>query len=435
MAWHWSVLIGVWCSLALALTGCAPSAPRGGTASADVLYAFSRAIPRNTTALPAISNLLNGDIIVVTGSEGEVALDAFATGNGPSRETARILADKGVAINNADNGISIRRAEGLNGQEVAALTKDWLHVRVPPDRDLPPISVGTGNIEVYGRVGKVTAVISETGDIRVRGANGDVNLTTQKGSIIADIMAGHAIKANAKEGNLDICAVGAFVTASTTNGWVRFIGTLQGGQTHTFSTTGAGSIQIALPAYPKDHPKGQVYRVTATTTGSPISTEYPAYRYQSGDSLPICGFIYGSGPYDYHVENTTAKTGRIEVSPALTLNVFLYRHAGRYLLPVRYQSDLRVFLHPGAAEHSHLHIGAIESDHCRQRVDCARVSGRAGCLVVKRRHREFENRPRPHSHSAHSHAGRWRPIKTACYRRPFFVNQGRLPAAPPPVPR
>ena len=135
-------------------------------------------------------------------------------------------------------------------------------------------------------------------------------------------MGGKSITANAKEGNLDICAVDARVTAKTTGGAVRFVGTLQSGQTHNFSTTGAGSIQIALPAYPKDHPKGQVYRVIATTTGSPINTEYPAYRYQSGDSLPICGFIYGNGPYDYHVENTTAKMGRIEVSPALTITYF-----------------------------------------------------------------------------------------------------------------
>jgi hypothetical protein len=322
MALHWLVLIGTWSSLALVLMGCAPSAPRSGNVSADAFFSFSRVIPHSTVTLPGISNQLNGDIIVVTGNEDELALDAVATGSGQSREADRILAGNRVAINNADNGIFIRRVDGLSAAEAGALTRGWLHLRVPPDRDLPTLGVGTGNIEVYGRVRNVTAIITNTGDIRVRGANGDVDLTTQKGSIIADIMGGKTIKANAKEGNLDICAVDAFVTAATTGGWVRFIGTLQGGKTHNLSTTGAGSIQIAVPAYPEGHPAGQVYRVTATTTNNSINTEYPAYRYRSEVSLPICGFIYGNGPYDYHVENTAANTGRIEVSPALTITYF-----------------------------------------------------------------------------------------------------------------
>jgi hypothetical protein len=92
---------------------------------------------------------------------------------------------------------------------------------------------------------------------------------------------------------------------------VRFIGTLHGGQTHDFLTTGAGSIQIAVPAYPKGH-----------AAGNSINMEFPACRFEnnktSANALPICGFLESNGPYDYHVENTRAGTGRIEVSPAVT---------------------------------------------------------------------------------------------------------------------
>jgi hypothetical protein len=174
-------------------------------------------------ALPSVLNQLNGDIIVVTGSEDEIAVDAFATGTGTAREAARILAGNGVAVTNADDGVALRRVDGLAEKDAAASDIGWLHLRVPPDRELPPLRVNSGNIEVYGRVGKVTAIISGTGDIKVRGANGNVDLTTQKGSIIADAMKGKTIKVNAKEGSLDICAVDASVTALTSTGWVRFL--------------------------------------------------------------------------------------------------------------------------------------------------------------------------------------------------------------------
>jgi hypothetical protein len=323
MAWHWSVLIGICSSLVLALTGCAPSAPRSGTASADAFYAFPRAVPRVKATLQSVVNQLNGDIIIITGSPDEVAVDASATGTGTAREAARVLAGNRINLTNNANQIEISRADD---KEAALLPRAWLHARVPPDIDLPAIRTRAGNIEVYGPVGKVTAIVTETGNIEVRGANGDVDLTTQKGSIIADIMGGKSIKANAKEGNLDLCAVDVSVTASTTAGGVRFIGTLRGGLTHTFFTTGAGSIQIAVPAYPKGHPKGQVYRVTASTADNSISVEFPAYSYEDGNiskkPLPICGVIHSSGPYDYHVENTSAVTGRIEVSAALTGTYF-----------------------------------------------------------------------------------------------------------------
>jgi hypothetical protein len=323
MAWHGLVLISVWCSVALVLMGCAPTASSGGNASADAFYAFSRAVVVGKATLPNVLNRLNGDIIIDTGRPDEVAVDAVVTGMGKTREAARILASTRVVLTNNADRVEIRR---LDDSDAALLARAWLHLRVPPEIDLPAIGVGTGNIEVDGGVGKVTATITDAGDIRVRGANGDVALTTQKGSIIADVMPTRSIIAHAKEGNLDLCTVGANVDASTTNGWVRFIGTLRGGQTHNLVTTGAGSIQIAVPAYPKDHPAGQVYRVTASTAGNSINIEFPAYRFkgdgQLQNALPICGFIYSSGPYDYHVENTSASTGRIEVTPVVTGTYF-----------------------------------------------------------------------------------------------------------------
>jgi hypothetical protein len=190
-----------------------------------------------------------------------------------------------------------------------------LHVLTPPSTELPDVSTHAGNIEVCGDVGNLTAAVSGKGDIKARGANGDVRLTTEQGSITADILSGHAITARAiAEGNIDIRAEEAVVTAATNSGNIRFYGSLHPGAVHRFTVTDTGNIHVAVPAYP-DPAKQIIYRIT--TSDNPVQIDYPALG-ATRQALSICGFIHGSGPYDYHVENTAAPLGRIEISPVIT---------------------------------------------------------------------------------------------------------------------
>ncbi len=319
----WMVVIGLWCSVVLVITGCGSSGPPTDPVSAYVHLARSRAFQSGSVkSLANVINGLRGGVVVVADRDDEIAADIMATVSGSSLEDVRLRAGRRITVTNDANRVEVRLLPGDGGNDSDSQISALLHVAVPPAIDLPGISLPSGNLEVYGDVGRVTGVISNEGSIEVRGANGDVNLSTPKGSITADVMQNHTITLRAGGGNIDLHAVNAVVSAATTNGNVRFIGTLQPGQTHSFATTAAGAIELALPAYPAGSPQPQIYRSYITTSGSPVNVEYPALGADDKTALPICGFIHSSGPYDYHVENTQAAMGRIEVSPVVTGTYF-----------------------------------------------------------------------------------------------------------------
>ena len=318
---HWMAVIGLWCSVVLVFTGCGVGGASAGAASADVYLAHPRAIPPGTRTMQHVINGLGGGVFIVTGRNDEIAADVMATVSGSSLEAARIGAAQRITLTNDADKVEVRLLPEASGTNTDSRYKAVLHLAVPSTVDLPDISTHAGNVEVYGNVGKVTAVISNGGNIEIRGADGNIDLTTDGGSITADIMRGRDITLHAANGSIDLHAVEALVSAATTNGSVRFSGTLRAGRTHYFTTTAGGGIQIALPAYPAGYPNPQIYRAYVTTSASPINVEYPA-RGTDNKALPICGFIHSSGPYDYHVETTPATMGRIEVSPVVTGTYF-----------------------------------------------------------------------------------------------------------------
>jgi hypothetical protein len=193
------------------------------------------------------------------------------------------------------------------------------------------VNTRKGNIEVHGDVGGVTATVSGSGNIQVCGANGDVALATDGGSILADILPGHNVAVRAATGNIEIRADAATVSAGTSNGNIRFVGSLRPGSTHQFTVKETGNIQVAVPIYPDTMVTTPVtaprivYRFNISTAANPVEIEYPAHGAATGNpasALPICGFIHSSGPYDYHIENTPAALGRIEISPVITSTYF-----------------------------------------------------------------------------------------------------------------
>ena len=338
----WMVVVGLWCGAVLLATGCNPDATAIGAAPNDVYLARPRTnVFGKLTLRRVINQIGGGGIIIVTGRSGEISTDGIATASGKSLEAARIGAGRRITVtNDAADNVEVRLLPETDEKAPPLQFGALLHVAVPPATDLPYINTPTGNIGVYGNVGNVTAVISDsgnievygnvgdvtatitnTGNIAVRGAGGNVNLSTRRGSIVADIMPGRVVMVRAAEGDIDIHAVDALVSAETTGRNIRFYGTLRAGLTHNFTTTAAGSIKVALPPYPGDpakySPSQQIYRFYVATSEGPVNVEYPALG-TSNEVLPICGFIHGSGPYDYHVENTPARTGRIEVSPGVT---------------------------------------------------------------------------------------------------------------------
>jgi hypothetical protein len=270
-----------------------------------------------------VTNDIGGSICIVAGRDGEVHAAEVATGIGTTLEAARIEADRHITLTNDLAALALSSMPGLRGQR--SVPHALLHVMVPADADLPNVRTHDGNIEIYGRVGSITATITGSGDLEVYGADGNLTLTTQRGSISVDILNDHNLALRAAGGNIDIKALetvsGTRVLAATTNGNINFLGTLRAGQSHQFIITGTGNIHVAVPAYPDGHPVPQVYRFNVSTSASPVNVEYPAMG-SGARALAICGFIHSRGPYDYHVENTQANSGRIEVSPVLTGTYF-----------------------------------------------------------------------------------------------------------------
>jgi hypothetical protein len=322
MAWHWSVLIGVWCSLALVLMGCAPSAPRGGQVAADVYRANPLAVVANGASPLQVINDVGGEIVIVTGKDDEVAADVIATGTGGSLEQGRIEAESHIALLHTPTEVHVYPIADSNGKNMDAQDRALLHVRVPANISLPKVFTRAGDIGIFGDVGDVTAVISTSGNINVRGANGNVNLLTEKGSITADVVPDKTIIAHAHEGGIDLLGVNTVVSAITTQGNIRFLGSLRSGNSNNFVTTKTGDVAIGIPAYVKDQSDKQLLRVYASTSTSPIIVDYPPNRQNDSGPLTICGVIHSAGPYDYHIENTTARFGRIEVSPAPTVTYY-----------------------------------------------------------------------------------------------------------------
>ncbi len=264
------------------------------------------------------NDINNGDVVIVAKRPAEIVADADELGSGASAELARNEARTHMSLANSVNAVELRGQvdDQTHGPDPA--DRSWLHLDAPPDTILPDVSTHTGNIEIMGKFGNITANVLTNGNITIMGADGDVNLSTALGSIRADIMPAHALTVHANRGNVDLVARWAAVRAGTTEGNVRFVGSLQNSMTHIFTTTAGGSITVAVPAYPVNYPQPVIYRVHAQTSAQPIVIDYPPDRKSDGNPLPICGVIHNAGPYDYHIERAQINFGHIVVTPVVT---------------------------------------------------------------------------------------------------------------------
>jgi hypothetical protein len=123
-----------------------------------------------------------------------------------------------------------------------------LHIRVPHGSRLKIDARQGGNIAASGELSDVEAT-TPSGSIRVSGATGAMKLITSNGEIQVDNREGalnQRLELYARNGSITVFSVGASVTAVTTVGNIRFIGSLFGIE-NSFTTTGSGKVLVALP--------------------------------------------------------------------------------------------------------------------------------------------------------------------------------------------
>src|SRR5512141_246116 len=209
------------------LTACsvytASATPSGGFSAEN--FEAQQLTVSSPVAVTIVSEL-PGEIQVISYPAAEVAVDAITTGRGNSEDAATRQAQQGSHVTSEfkDGGVLIQARVGES-------TPDHflLHVRVPHGSsikvDSPRI---TANVNIAGETKDVTVQVRQ-GDIAVRGAMGELNLKTDRGSIVVDEHDGqnHTLDLRANTGSITLFALNAKVLASTTNGSIRFVGTLR----------------------------------------------------------------------------------------------------------------------------------------------------------------------------------------------------------------
>jgi len=177
-----------------------------------------------------------------------------------------------------------------------------MHVRVPDSSSLDINARKGGDILVRGDLNGVHAH-TLVGNIIVHSATGALQLTTDHGSLDADSRSPDGktarVELHALNGNITLFNLGSSVLATTTGGNIRFVGSLAG-MNNSFSTTGAGSIVLALPAdisYSFEAAGGG-HVINDFTPGTLICgmVDNPAAMMKPQPSPDVMGYIDVSGP-------------------------------------------------------------------------------------------------------------------------------------------
>ena len=291
----WVALLG------LTAAGCNQPDPASGAFVAEQVISASFPTPAHSGAIAVTVVTFNGDIDVVTDAIVAPEAEITARGVGADREAAIADAQQNISSKLAvlPNGysISVQRTEPMPDQSRAAV-----HLRAPPGTALD-LKTNLGNITVSGPMGDVKAA-TDKGDVSVRGSAGKLILATGRGSIEVD-GGQRQLNLSAAEGNIGIVSSNVTVTARTTNGQIRYSGSLAAG-TSTFGTTHQG-ITILLPLY-------TLFNVDATTSDNAITSEYPLTRSTGLSRTIVCAAIDGNPSVSLDLVPTQATSGHIIVN-------------------------------------------------------------------------------------------------------------------------
>ncbi len=311
-----------WIVIALLIVGCqedvlSASTPPAADPPSDLFGA--RQLPAPPGATVTINSDLNGDVQVIAFPADEVALDYVMTGWGSTENDAAAEAASNltVTLEPAANGVLIwARLNNDPGQVPNPQNSVQLHVRVPQSSHVVVESV-LGNVTVLGAV-QSASVHTGGGDIVARGATGPLRLITNHGSIVADERSPQPVRLELRTtgGNITIFALMATVVAHTTNGSIRFVGTLGEADANQpesaqseFKTSGNGAVVVALP-------DTLTYQFRAAGSARVLADFAP--------EVEPCGLLDSpTGEYDLRMRQTAGYFGRIEATGAITPTNYL----------------------------------------------------------------------------------------------------------------
>jgi DUF4097 and DUF4098 domain-containing protein YvlB len=252
----WLLLVGT-----AILVGCAVriSGFNNVTAQEEVQKSFQ------TSKTPrVVVEMFNGGIDIVCGvEEGKVAAKVTKRGAGATQEEAEddLTNVKVQMVQEGDTvRILARRAEDKPnpGNSGASAT-----VEVPTGAVLD-LRSSNGALKVVGLTGNVTGK-SSNGAIHVKGGRGTLQLTTSNGPITIEGASGK-LDLNTSNGTITITgARAAELNAQTSNGRIRFSGTLADGE-HVLHSSNGG-LTVTLPA-------DLHFRVDASTSNGHISSAF-----------------------------------------------------------------------------------------------------------------------------------------------------------------
>jgi hypothetical protein len=298
--------------LATGLSGCTVSTAKATSnfsVSAEVFDA-QQLIVAGPLPVTIVSDL-PGEIQVVSYPVPEVAIDVITTGQGASEDEATLQARRGVSITMQykDGGVLVQVLRAENSANRAVL-----HVRVPDESSIFVESPqANAHVAISGSI-KDAKIRIQQGDVVVRGAAGNLDVKTGRGAITVDERSGEvrALDLQANAGNITVFALNAKVTARTTDGSIRFVGTLratsgsldQGDTRSEFAVNGAGDITVALP----DNAKFRYRAFGGARVISDVARDVEA-----------CGFI-SSTVYDFLRRRSSgaAEVGRVEFGGTYT---------------------------------------------------------------------------------------------------------------------
>lgn len=297
--------------LLLMWTTACNASPAGATPSSDVsLDVFgAQQLPVSAPVTVTIVSELSGEIQVVSYPAAEVAVDSITTGRGNTEDAAALQAQQtnNIALQFKDGRVLIQAQLGE-----AVPERILLHVRVPNGSSIIVDSPRAAASVIIAGETKGIRVQVRQGDITVRGASGDLDLRTERGSIVVDHRddQNRTLELHANEGGIALFALNAKVQASTNNGSIQFIGTLRemdgnsiGNFLSEFAIKGKGNISLALPNNTK-------FRFRAFG-GAKVITDLAR-------NAEPCGLV-SSPDYDFHRRLLKqGDAGRIEVGGTFT---------------------------------------------------------------------------------------------------------------------
>ncbi len=251
-------------TVALSVAACRPGSVSGTTVArptAEEVVSGSFTADKPTI----IVNTFNGNVDITVASSGTaVKVDVTKRGSGDTADEAKAdLTNIQLTMNQEGGTVHVtaqrsdKRTDVGNSGASAKLT-------VPPGSSVQ-INTSNGSVTTSGQVSTVT-VQTSNGGINVGGATGALDLKTSNGNIVVN-GGSDTIAAVTSNGSIEVATtLGVQITASTSNGSLRFNGPLAASSKSVLHTDN-GVIAVTLPA-------AASFTLDAATSNGKITSDF-----------------------------------------------------------------------------------------------------------------------------------------------------------------